>query len=217
MQPLILAEQVRQGIADFLATSFPGTTPGFEDLMERFLAQPGSLSRGPYVTVSLPFRQSSEADAPFDWLHGFKPHAHQSRAFARLSGIEPSSTLVATGTGSGKTECFLYPVLEHCRQMRAAGRRGIKAILIYPMNALATDQANRVAKEIVTRKALSGITAGLYVGDVASEKSTSVRHLDGDRCEAADCRSKPQARRVSVRYAPSIAEIPDAVRCASTS
>lgn len=181
MQPLIVAEHVRQGIADFLATSFPGTTPGFDGLMDRFLAEPGSVSRGPYVTVALPFRKSPNTVLPFDWLQNFVPHAHQARAFGRLAGSEPRSTLVATGTGSGKTECFLYPVLEHCRQMRAAGRRGIKAILIYPMNALATDQANRVAKEIVTRKALSGITAGLYVGDEASEKSTTVRHLEADR------------------------------------
>lgn len=181
MQPLIVAEHVRQGIADFLATSFPGTTPGFEGLMQRFLAEPGNVSRGPYVTISLPFRKMGAGAVPFEWLKGFEPHAHQARAFARLAGDAPLSTLVATGTGSGKTECFLYPVLEHCRKMRATGRRGVKAILIYPMNALATDQANRVAKEIVTRPELKGLTAGLYVGDEADEKSTTVRHLEGDR------------------------------------
>lgn len=181
MQPLIVAEHVRQGIADFLATSFPGTTPGFDGLMKRFLDEPGNVARGPYVTISLPFRKGATSSIPFPWLKHFDPHAHQSRAFSRLSGDAPLSTLVATGTGSGKTECFLFPVLEHCRKMRAGGRRGVKAILIYPMNALATDQANRVAKEIVTRPELSGLTAGLYVGDESDEKSTTVRHLDGDR------------------------------------
>ena len=105
--------------------------------------------------------------AQFGWLTNFIPHAHQAQAFARLAGSAPRSTIVATGTGSGKTECFLYPVLEHCRQERKAGRKGIKAILIYPMNALATDQAGRLAKEILTRPGLSDITAGLYVGDAA--------------------------------------------------
>ena len=69
-------------------------------------------------------------------------------------------------------------MLEHCRQERKAGRKGIKAILIYPMNALATDQASRLAKEILTRPGLSDITAGLYVGDQPSELSTTVRALD---------------------------------------
>ncbi len=182
MQPLILAEQTRQGVADFLETTFPATTPGFEDLVARFIAQPGNLAKGPYVTVGLPFRKQTGGRKAFDWLSdNFIPHAHQARSFARLAGDTPLSTLVATGTGSGKTECFLYPVLEHCRQLRKAGRRGIKAILVYPMNALATDQANRLAKEIVTRPELAGITAGLYVGGESGEASTTVAHVEGDR------------------------------------
>ena len=56
MQPLILAEQTRQGVADFLAATFPATTPGFDGLMTRFLAEPGNLAKGPYVTIGLPFR-----------------------------------------------------------------------------------------------------------------------------------------------------------------
>lgn len=181
MQPLIVAEQVRQGVADFLATTFPATTPGFETVMADFLATPGKLAQGPYVSIGLPFRKYAGKPV-FDWLDkGFVPHAHQARAFERLVGDEAKSTLIATGTGSGKTECFLYPVLEHCRQQRAAGKRGIKAILIYPMNALATDQASRLAREILTRPAFAGISAGLYVGDEPGEKSTTVRQLDDGR------------------------------------
>ncbi len=51
---------------------------------------------------------------------------------------------MATGTGSGKTECFLYPILDHV--LANPAQRGIKAILLYPMNALAGDQARRFAK-----------------------------------------------------------------------
>lgn len=54
MQPLIVAEQIRQGLADFLATTFPATTAGFEALMGDFLATPGKLAQGPYVTIGLP-------------------------------------------------------------------------------------------------------------------------------------------------------------------
>jgi len=181
VQPLIVAEQTRQGIADFLKTTFPATTPGFESLMERFVDAPGNLAKGPYVTIALPFKAGPEGIAQFEWLPSFPPYAHQARAFERLSSAAPRSTLVATGTGSGKTECFLYPVLEHCRQMRVTGRRGIKAIFIYPMNALATDQANRVAREILSHGELTGITAGLYIGDESEVNSTTVRHIAGDR------------------------------------
>jgi len=59
MQPLILAEQTPQVVADFLETTFPATTPGFEELVTRFLAEPGNLAKGPYVTVGLPFRKKT--------------------------------------------------------------------------------------------------------------------------------------------------------------
>ena len=65
----------------------------------------------------------------------FPPHIHQERAFQRLSGAVRKNTLVATGTGSGKTECFLMPILAACEAQ--ARTPGIKAILIYPMILLA--------------------------------------------------------------------------------
>ena len=48
-----------------------------------------------------------------------------------------------TGTGSGKTESFLYPVLDHPARARAEGHAGVKALLLHSMNALANDQADR--------------------------------------------------------------------------
>ena len=77
---------------------------------------------------------------------------------------DPEPTLITTGTGSGKTEAFLIPVLDHCRRERPAGRPGVKAVLLYPMNALATDQANRI-NELLTTSDLPGVTAGLYIGE----------------------------------------------------
>lgn len=182
MQPLIVSEQVTQGVADFLRTAFPSTTPRFDGLLERFLAGRNNLFKGPYLTVPLPFRKHTTNGASvFSWLpQTFVPHAHQAMAFRRLTGASAQSTLVATGTGSGKTECFLYPILEHCRQVKTEGQPGIKAIILYPMNALASDQASRVAKEIVNTAALSNIRAGLYVGEApAVEAQTVTQQADG--------------------------------------
>lgn len=179
MQPLIVSQQVTQGVADFLCTAFPSTTSGFDGLIERFLAERSNIFKGPYLTVPLPFRQQSlQTGSAFPWLPAdFIPHAHQAKAFARLRGDDAISTLVATGTGSGKTECFLFPILEHCRLARAEGKPGIKAIILYPMNALATDQAGRVAKEILSAVGLSGIRAGLFVGDTPEVESKIVERL----------------------------------------
>jgi DEAD/DEAH box helicase domain-containing protein len=179
MQPLIVSRQITQGVADFLRAAFPATTPGFDGLIDRFLADRDRVFKGPYLTLPLPFRKRADTGRPaFGWLPpGFVAHAHQGRAFARLTGEEARSTLVATGTGSGKTECFLYPILEHCREQRELGRPGIKAIILYPMNALASDQASRLAKEILRTPALAGIRAGLYVGEAPAQASSTVQQM----------------------------------------
>lgn len=133
-------------------------------ILEELLAEPGALMKGPYVSLKLPFVGGSN---PRFFPHiplPFLPHRHQELAFTRLGGRRKLSTLIATGTGSGKTESFLLPILDHCRA--EAGQPGIKAILIYPMNALATDQALRLARLIHHNPALRRrVRAGLYIGE----------------------------------------------------
>lgn len=178
MLPSVVATQVRNCVADYLHTTFRPTTPGFEGLMDRFLDKTENYCQGPYISIGLPFRPG-KAGADFfkDIPLKFNPHLHQERAFQRLMPPYYQSTLVATGTGSGKTECFLMPLLEHCRQQ--AGTEGIKAILIYPMNALATDQAKRIAELIHKTPDLQGkIRAGLYVGDKDDHPTT---HMEPDK------------------------------------
>ena len=119
--------------------------------------------QGPWISVAMPFRQSAgEAfRQPFPQVPlRFPPYQHQMTAFERLSGARPRSTLVATGTGSGKTESYLWPILDHCRANK--GKPGVKAVLIYPMNALATDQARRIARAINKIPTLNGVRAGIF-------------------------------------------------------
>ena len=163
MIPSVLAQHVEQGIKDFLKTTFPVSSPFFSGILDAFLDTPGNVFKGPYLDIQLPFQPSGIGVDCFKSIRmPFPPYLHQERSFARLSGPNPSSTIVATGTGSGKTECFLYPILDYCYQNR--GEAGIKAILIYPMNALATDQAGRLANLIHNSPLKGYITAGIYVG-----------------------------------------------------
>ncbi|MDR0571442.1 MAG: DEAD/DEAH box helicase, partial [Rickettsiales bacterium] len=138
--------------------------PYFEGSFSKLLSQPSFIFHEPYFKVQLPFKVEENAENVFTSLHPeFKPYVHQWIAFNRLTGSNIKSTLIATGTGSGKTECFLYPILEYCYKHR--GEKGIKALIIYPMNALATDQARRIAGLIYHSPELRGdVTAGMYVG-----------------------------------------------------
>ncbi|MDA3791539.1 MAG: DEAD/DEAH box helicase [Desulfobacula sp.] len=164
MIPSVLAQHVEQGIKDFLRTTFPVTTSCFSNILNNFLDEPGNLFKGPYLNIQLPFQQGSEKSKGYfsNLAMPFVPYLHQEKAFDRLSGPNPKSTIVATGTGSGKTECFLYPALDYCYQHK--GEPGIKAVLIYPMNALAMDQAGRLAKLIFNSQLKGHVTAGIYVG-----------------------------------------------------
>lgn len=164
MIPSILAKQLQKGIGDYIETTFPMTNVPFKGSVRNMIDTKDSVYHEPYVSVRLPFRVADEMPTCFEAIHpSYLPYVHQQKAFERLTGDDGRSTLVATGTGSGKTECFLYPILEYCYQHR--GERGIKALIIYPMNALATDQAKRIAELVYGSNELrSNVTVGMYVG-----------------------------------------------------
>ena len=166
MIPGLLAKEVSAALREFIVTGYETETPPFKGEFRRLVEEQQNgeaFIKGPYVSIGLPFLTGSSGRDFFKSFETeFPPYAHQEQAWERLaSDRRPANTLVATGTGSGKTECFMYPVLDHCQ--RTAGR-GIKAIVIYPMNALATDQAKRFAMEIHRQPSLKGLRVGLFVG-----------------------------------------------------
>ncbi|MFT6773003.1 MAG: DEAD/DEAH box helicase domain-containing protein, partial [Paracoccaceae bacterium] len=161
MNPILLDREVRDSFRDLVRGTFGISSPIFRGMIDEFLGREGSFLKGPWITADMPFRSAPEAGEPFPEVPlGFVPHLHQSLAFERLQGDTPKGTLIATGTGSGKTESYLWPILDMCRRRKA--EPGIKAILIYPMNALAQDQARRIAKAVNSTPSLQGVRAGMY-------------------------------------------------------
>jgi superfamily II DNA/RNA helicase len=70
-------------------------------------------------------------------------YAHQAEAI-RKTVKEEKNIIVTTGTGSGKSMTFIIPIIDYC--FKHQGKKGIKAIIIYPMNALANSQFETLAK-----------------------------------------------------------------------
>lgn len=189
MNPVLLGRQVSESLRDLVRASFPMSSRPFVGAVDRFLEEPRNFLQGPWISVDMPFAQADTSDEPFPEIPmGFRPYAHQMQAFDRLRGPDPRSTLVATGTGSGKSECYLMPILDHCRTQ--AGQPGIKAIVIYPMNALATDQARRIARMITDNPALKGVRCGLYA-DAEPQDATSVVTADDVITSRAAMRQNP--------------------------
>ena len=166
MLPSLLAREVQNGLKHFLRTGFEPSDALFAGVMQRFTEDESRWMKGPYIQVGLPFRTGTQGKLFFGTFETEHPgHIHQEAAWQRLSSNRMAAgTLVATGTGSGKTECFLYPVLDHCSRANSEGLGGIKALVIYPMNALAADQARRFAQVIAQTPAFKGLRVGLFVG-----------------------------------------------------
>ncbi|WP_328951485.1 DEAD/DEAH box helicase [Streptomyces sp. NBC_00184] len=180
MRPTLAAQQLRDTTVEYLTTTFALAEPDTQDALTEFLTDPADgIFRGPYLRIRRPFRPAADGwRQHLDWYEtGFTPYAHQAEAFARLSskdGRTPRPTLVTTGTGSGKTESFLFPVVDHCRREKAAGKHGVKAVLLYPMNALAGDQASRLGDLLEDERLLdAGVTAGLYIGEASASGTES--------------------------------------------
>ena len=184
--PTHAAEQVADGVSEYLATSFSLTEKRTAEQLRSFLLSPETgMFNGPYVRTRLPYAPAEGWEGTLGWLPSwFKPYRHQAEAFKRLTSYadgeerRPEPTLVVTGTGSGKTESFLYPILDHCRRLKAlgghGGATGIKALILYPMNALAADQERRLATLITSNPELADVTAGIYTGENPGGKRTRV-------------------------------------------
>jgi len=87
-----------------------------------------------------------DAAGEFRFGKEFEPYVHQLKSWKILNGGEPQSLVVTSGTGSGKTECFMVPILDHLTRMRQEYGRliGVRALFLYPLNALINSQRNRL-------------------------------------------------------------------------
>lgn len=133
--------------------------------------------KGPYLESTPPFVTGSSLNdlikqglASSEFLYLEKTaeinrplYSHQEASFIKITN-EKRNLIVATGTGSGKTECFLYPIFNELMREKEEGHLspGVRALLLYPMNALANDQMKRLRSLL---KDYPEITFGRYTGE----------------------------------------------------
>jgi ATP-dependent helicase YprA (DUF1998 family) len=134
MIPSLVAGELRESVVEFLATTFDLSDSDVRQSLQGFLQHEGDgIFRGPNLRVRTKFGPAPSVwTSPVRWTpSNFRSHLHHALAFDRLSSLdhEPQPTLVTTGTGSGKTESFLLPVLDHCARPMASGKQGVKAEL----------------------------------------------------------------------------------------
>lgn len=176
MQPFGAVEKIKENYQRFVETSFPLADDSLRKQFQHLIKKEHLLWQEPFVSLSRPFKSGNTLEdlvrcklAALDIITGpssptwafSQLYLHQRRAVERLTTFDnhpPRNTIIATGTGSGKTESFLIPIIDHCLRHR---EKGIQAILVYPMNALANDQLKRL-RELLRG---TGVTFGRYTGD----------------------------------------------------
>lgn len=119
------------------------------------------------------------------------PFTHQLAAWEILNRAQPQSLVVTSGTGSGKTECFLVPVLNQLAKEIDAGEdpESVRALFIYPLNALINSQQNRL--DAWTHGFGGQIRHCLYTGALENERKTSDRQYDGQVIDRKSLRASP--------------------------
>lgn len=100
----------------------------------------------PWKSTTPMFRGGDDWDqiVPNLWKKPFPPYKHQVEAWKALLSTQQapySSMVVTTGTGSGKTECFMAPLIADLASQQDSG---VQAIFLYPLNALMEDQKERL-------------------------------------------------------------------------
>lgn len=161
-------KQLRTELEDYVKSQYFGKSPLLFSMLKERIDDEGLLYREPFIEsspayVSIPngIQNSKVIDS---WLKDFfkklsdaeigvfpSPFCHQVEALeAYLKGED---VFVSTGTGSGKTECFMWSLIakmaSEARNSKSSWkRRGVRAIIMYPMNALVSDQIGRIRRMI---------------------------------------------------------------------
>lgn len=184
LDPLETSSRIDEAFIGYLRSTFGPRRLDLRREYNRALGDKGDLSRGPFVQASAPFKpgrsinqliQAGLLSHSFTDLASTFPldrplHMHQDQAIVQ-SVQHNRNLVVSTGTGSGKTETFLVPIIDHLMREREAGTLdtpGVRALLLYPMNALANDQVKRLRELLAP---VPDITFGRYTGETKSKQS----------------------------------------------
>ncbi|MGG4732070.1 DEAD/DEAH box helicase [Leclercia adecarboxylata] len=162
----------------FLASPVFEQTFGWEEsnyTMKKLATEKTLLSKE--VVDSL----DSEKNGRYRFGANWKPFTHQLASWESLLE-KKHSVVVTSGTGSGKTECFMVPVLEDLyRELRDCGNKplvGVRALFLYPLNALINSQRERL--DAWTRGFGTGVRYCLYNGNT-EELHASVKSEQANR------------------------------------
>lgn len=160
-------KQLRTELEDYIKSQYFGKSPLLLSALSDHIDDEGLLYQKPFIESSPAYvtvQNGIETASIEPWLKDYflqlaeagigvfpSPFAHQISALEAATRGE--NLFVSTGTGSGKTECFMWPLLAkmatEARGFKESwAKRGVRTIIMYPMNALVSDQISRLRRMI---------------------------------------------------------------------
>lgn len=160
-------KQLVEELKNYIKSQYFGNRPDLMREFENFAEKEGGIFREPYIESSPNYMTINDGFVHADidkWLSDFfvklsqaelgifpSPYTHQIEALEQAN--KGKDIFVATGTGSGKTECFMWPMLaklvtEAKNAPKSWEKRAIRTVIMYPMNALVSDQLSRLRRLI---------------------------------------------------------------------
>ncbi len=160
-------KQLCTELKEYIKSQYFGRSPLLLSAIGAQLDEEGILYQQPFIESSPAYKSEyhgiQHADLP-EWMKEYfeklaeagigvheSPFLHQVKALE--TAVAGKDLFVATGTGSGKTECFMWPLLaklagEARNSKDSWNMRGVRTIIMYPMNALVSDQISRLRRLI---------------------------------------------------------------------
>ncbi|MBQ6944579.1 MAG: DEAD/DEAH box helicase [Ruminococcus sp.] len=194
--PINASKEIMKYYLRYIETAFYINDNEYFDMFRSKLRDESYFSKGPYLDATDSFKagkslskliDEGEVSSLFRNLNQkampvTRPlYLHQERSIRCIN--KGDNAVITTGTGSGKTESFILPILNYLFREKEQGKlgSGVRALLVYPMNALANDQIKRL-RELL--KDTPDITFGAYTGetehraDKAYNKFVKLNHCE---------------------------------------
>ena len=194
--PSEASKKIKEEFIDYITTTFSISDNEYNEQFRKKLLEKNIISKGPLIDIKDVFKSGKSINdlindgilsSLFLDLEKNKPtgdiykkrlplsrplYVHQEKAIDVIS-VNGKNSVITTGTGSGKTECFLIPVINELLRQKEKGtlNPGVRAMLIYPMNALANDQMKRLRELLMY---YPDITFGVYNGETKYSEKDAV-------------------------------------------
>jgi len=190
--PAKASDEIKKAYIGYINTTFHFRNQNLQKKLLEELNINKTVSNGPFIDIKDSFKSGKSIEELIDngtlsplfrdlesnkkyppKLPVSRPlYLHQEKAIEKI--VSGKNVVVSTGTGSGKTNCFLIPVINELLREKEKGQLndGVRAIFIYPMNALANDQIKGL-REILM--AYPDIHFGVYNGGTENREMDAIK------------------------------------------